>query len=781
MTPTVFRLFWGDSAPTSLSTSGTLLGYAVKLVGQCLVIVAPDGTFRRSHPILCTISSAVMLASGGSMLEKLGVPVVNFAEYMLRTIPFEKLFCIASGLGGVGTLHHSLGYSWTHSLLSSWMYFGVSNILFWFSINSLEWIARERKSKLGQHLLHSNSAFASAVLWSIARRLQAVDHGGKALAGATPLCLMGLSLYAAVSAAKGFESVENFRFFRPVIEEASRLGWKATIETCKAIWRVICFVRDRVLLPLARAVIKVWKFVLDGVLMPLARGCVRVGKAMRGAWKVVWDNALAPVVRVLRSAIVKMFKFVRDRIVMPTARAVRTASEWIGKHVLRPLLNLVDKYIATLGWPVIVTAVAAKFFANAISAGDDLVSKMGFVAGGVAATTAVLCLLGRSLSLSRYALVYKLGEFLRKCGTWGILFQDFGLLNALDFLLCVAIDGLSAVFRQIWNLLNTGIQFVKQTLLSALRFISRIFLRIWADPVLSFLSAGSMVGLGYYLWSRKIDVIPPYLSLENFYPLIRNAIVVAGKAWTLLKAATVNTYSKAKGFYSLQAMQCLDSPNFALTMYILTTSIPKLSVRFSGIDTLYRLVPIAVAGVTKALFVPVVTLGAISRFGGKFAVYTASLFAVPLSMIFVVVSGGSLFYEVRERSRLQSVVAWRGSLQRDQNRGSVREKIKVKDLRKPVRLFWSDDCLVCLEPFHSGSSGSPQDSKPQEQKTTQPLAAAVAVSSPGKLPPELGALPCGHVFHEECVEKWLNNRASKMRCPTCREPVQGGGAATYMF
>jgi len=35
---------------------------------------------------------------------------------------------------------------------------------------------------------------------------------------------------------------------------------------------------------------------------------------------------------------------------------------------------------------------------------------------------------------------------------------------------------------------------------------------------------------------------------------------------------------------------------------------------------------------------------------------------------------------------------------------------------------------------------------------------------------EVAVLPCGHVYHEECIARWVLSSAKEASCPTCRTP-----------
>ena len=70
------------------------------------------------------------------------------------------------------------------------------------------------------------------------------------------------------------------------------------------------------------------------------------------------------------------------------------------------------------------------------------------------------------------------------------------------------------------------------------------------------------------------------------------------------------------------------------------------------------------------------------------------------------------------------------------------------------------------------------------------LASALPIAKPGEsesaiTPPGVCAARCGHVFHTECIEKWLevkeSNPAERKCCPQCRAELRGEGALIPLF
>mmetsp|Transcript_3494 Transcript_3494/g.8218 ORF Transcript_3494/g.8218 Transcript_3494/m.8218 type:complete len:225 (+) Transcript_3494:22-696(+) len=92
-----------------------------------------------------------------------------------------------------------------------------------------------------------------------------------------------------------------------------------------------------------------------------------------------------------------------------------------------------------------------------------------------------------------------------------------------------------------------------------------------------------------------------------------------------------------------------------------------------------------------------------------------------------------------------------GSSRLDFRRLSVREGVASLSSRislnvAPIGLCSQGTCICCLEDFQ-------HDSK-------------VAVAM------------CGHVFHEDCLMKWLYARPGTRLCPTCRAPLSGSASTT---
>ncbi|GMI67412.1 hypothetical protein HRI_000410500 [Hibiscus trionum] len=81
------------------------------------------------------------------------------------------------------------------------------------------------------------------------------------------------------------------------------------------------------------------------------------------------------------------------------------------------------------------------------------------------------------------------------------------------------------------------------------------------------------------------------------------------------------------------------------------------------------------------------------------------------------------------------------------NRGRVpASKASIEAMRK-MKVERGGDCSICLEEFKADEEGS--------------------------------EMPCEHVFHSGCVEKWLRMNGS---CPVCRflMPAEEGGSGSQM-
>ncbi|KAI0633905.1 hypothetical protein C8Q77DRAFT_1057555 [Trametes polyzona] len=76
-------------------------------------------------------------------------------------------------------------------------------------------------------------------------------------------------------------------------------------------------------------------------------------------------------------------------------------------------------------------------------------------------------------------------------------------------------------------------------------------------------------------------------------------------------------------------------------------------------------------------------------------------------------------------------------------------------------------CIICREEMHSRVAAAPgaQDPAPDQQQQQPPPA-----DGPNMTPKKL---PCGHIFHFQCLRSWLERQQS---CPTCRRTVLDNNA-----
>jgi hypothetical protein len=65
-------------------------------------------------------------------------------------------------------------------------------------------------------------------------------------------------------------------------------------------------------------------------------------------------------------------------------------------------------------------------------------------------------------------------------------------------------------------------------------------------------------------------------------------------------------------------------------------------------------------------------------------------------------------------------------------------------------------CVICMNPV------LPKNSTELQENPTEPVEESVRNIAP------IMVTPCNHVFHGECLSKWLDY---KMECPTCRKAL----------
>ncbi|KAK1354805.1 RING-type domain-containing protein [Heracleum sosnowskyi] len=75
--------------------------------------------------------------------------------------------------------------------------------------------------------------------------------------------------------------------------------------------------------------------------------------------------------------------------------------------------------------------------------------------------------------------------------------------------------------------------------------------------------------------------------------------------------------------------------------------------------------------------------------------------------------------------------------------------LQISDDEDEINENSTSVCTVCMEGFKSSSSGGGE----------------------GKI------IPCGHVYHVDCIAKWLSLYSS---CPLCRSTVSGSDVKTYI-
>ena len=98
---------------------------------------------------------------------------------------------------------------------------------------------------------------------------------------------------------------------------------------------------------------------------------------------------------------------------------------------------------------------------------------------------------------------------------------------------------------------------------------------------------------------------------------------------------------------------------------------------------------------------------------------------------------------------------------------AINPQTRKEDPMKDVQIYFMTHCGICKSSFSQSPSppveGVP-NSEPLHDLTLRNYYTANLLNSPVQLEPVI-LLPCGHIFHVECIESWISRNHSK--CPFC--------------
>mmetsp|Transcript_11272 Transcript_11272/g.25862 ORF Transcript_11272/g.25862 Transcript_11272/m.25862 type:complete len:1081 (-) Transcript_11272:225-3467(-) len=540
------------------------------------------------------------------------------------------------------------------------------------------------------------------------------------------------------------------------------------------------------------------RYVATLPLLAHARNCVRHGVVR------ICRQAHARIITPLVSLTCHVASLFWTELLWPTMRAAGAAL-LTGRRLVSPLGCFVSALCFTKQlWrprePLGVVSIAA--FA---------------LAAHSSASIGVL-LLGRSLRRIGFGQV---GARLELTGSWLFLHLDLALISRLWAIFGHIYGPVSALVLQVvaatMTLLRRGVaaleSFLDNTLHAAwrsVRWLWKVILwpalssmiatlwgsvkLVWLNPFLSMAASAAVVAYMYQVhigrasspdvqrfvqvvlwtvrllmqWSSKFRSLVLIALWRSSSTCSWLALTIWSSAAPAMNLATGEVLELASEL-STRPLEMYGRPAFAKVAAVTSLACSRIALMVisrGGLSEQEAIQCTARIGRTsqRLLFIPVLSVAALSQVGSRIALGVAGLLALPFTLIYI---GGSVIFLMAEVNQWQLTAVWAQQHRDSRSRaaavtGHLRSQdmpaditCHLRPLSEALRLYSKDgeECPVCLEPMQMDTNATVQDSLQSQC---------------------IRALRCGHAFHQACISEWLQTSRTS-RCPLCREHVTTRG------